>query len=306
MKHQNSNTPYPHQVGAFQSLQSIALTAFDTSFQQLPRRPRTNTLIVGPSGSGKSKLVSIVGEEIGVDVLHITVSEWMPLGASERGAQHTWKTIVEFLLRRRSAKGAILFVDEIDKIGSPTPWDTHVRNELFRLLDLQLPPGLVMETECDGTDSEIPPDWRDEAALMLATRTLIVGAGAFQNAWESKQRTIGFRDSTTESSVIDAAVLRSTLPTELVNRFSSEIIVLPPLDIKSYEQMAEAALEQLPQWLHNTFRAVSALRIRDAVRRQSGARFVEDVLLESLLAEREAKAIPAFKPTAASARRITP
>jgi hypothetical protein len=126
---------------------------------------------------------------------------------------------------------------------------------------------------------------------MLKNRTLILGAGAFQKSlWEcSSKPSIGFcvdgvRGNKPKEQV--NLTLRETLPTELVNRFRATPVVLPQLIEIDYRRMLEQTAEGVPAYLRKTFLRLGYERISDAVVYRQGCRFVEELLIDTMIEER--------------------
>jgi len=133
-----------YQQAAFQKLLSVAKACFALQRHTLPIRPRTNTLIIGPSGTGKSHLARTVATELSameleVEFHSVSVGEWVLLGCSGRGGTPSWPVIVRFLKRNHNKSGVVLCADEIDKVSGGTTSETFLRTEIFSLLDLRIP-----------------------------------------------------------------------------------------------------------------------------------------------------------------------
>jgi hypothetical protein len=270
----------PHQLAAFQSLLEVGSACFAISRESLTIAPRTNTLIVGPTGTGKTFLARQVAESLGVDFMGISVSEWMPLGCSNRGAVSTWPSVFNFLLRNHQKPGVVLFVDELCKLGVNS-WDTYVKVEVFRLLDLSITKELT-----DEFSEKL--DLKDHAMAqeVLRKRTFLIGAGAFQDIWESSVPGIGFMQQSSAPD-ISLARLAKALPRELINRFRSKIITLPALVVADYSRMLESTIQQIPSCLRQRFAELGRERLAEAAKQQQGVRFLEELILDAILMERK-------------------
>jgi len=287
------STPPPlifaHQKPAFERLLEIGKACFAIQRKTLPLRARTNCLLLGPTGTGKTHLVSAVAKALGVDCelgvgfLPLALSNWIILGGQDRSAQSTWTTIFKFLRGHRNHTGVVIFLDEIDKLAEhDTSWGTHIRVEGFTLLDLKLPTGLR-----DGEGDPIPDDALAMAQEVLTERTFIVAAGAFQNLWEKRtQSHIGFSQKSNSLPPPTPTDLVRILPREIVNRFLSTPLILPPLEPDDYLTMLETAAPQIPGYLRETFIRVGLEKMSAAIAMQQGCRFLEELVLETVLAER--------------------
>jgi len=268
-----------HQRAAYERLLAVAGASFFAQRHTLPVRPRTNTLLIGPSGSGKTFLAGAV-------------------------AKTTWPLIVGFLQQNSKCDGVVLFLDEVDKLCGHTTWETFLRTEIFKLLDLGVPEGL-----CDGDGDAISKTHIDAARDVLANKTYIIGAGAFQEVWETRSKAlIGFSDQATPSLPVSLGDLSGTLPRELTNRFRAEVIVLPKLTRDDYWRMISQTGAQVPVYLRDTFLRLAKARIEAAIQCQQGCRFLEEIILDSIIHERESlknwngpEGFPIFKEQSAPA-----
>lgn len=262
--------------------------------QGLPIRPRTATLIIGASGTGKSHLARAIAKELGAAFLKLSVSDWVLLGCSQRGAETTWPMIYRFLRRNAGAEGLVIFLDEVDKISGTGTWETFLRTEVFALLDLQIPVGIRESDNDDDEDDEssskrAKSDGFNVASRTLRTKTLILAAGAFQHIWENQAKpALGFGEPCRGGDAPSLNDLAATLPRELVNRFRSDIVILPQLAAVDYEKMLAFIGDRIPPYLRSTFIRMGKDRLPHAVKYRQGCRFVEELLLDVIIAEREA------------------
>jgi len=272
-----------HQRTAYERLLAVAGASFYAQRQTLPVQPRTNTLLVGPSGSGKTFLAGAVAKTLGAPFLTLSVGEWILLGASQRGAKTTWPLIVRFLQQNSKSDGVVLFLDEVDKLCGHTTWETFLRTEIFKLLDWGIPQGL-----CDSEGDSISKNHIDEALDVLANKTYIIAAGAFQEVWETRSKApIGFSDQSSPILPVSLGDLSASLPRELTNRFRAEVIALPELSREDYWRMISQTGTQVPLYLRDTFLRLANERIDAAIHCQQGCRFLEEIILDSIIHERE-------------------
>lgn len=291
-----SDTPtnpliYPHQRAAFTRLSAIARAFIHTNFERLPIKPRGNVFVVGPSGTGKTHLAQQVATGAGLDLayLPISVSEWIVMGASQRGASSTWPTIWQFLIQSAKKDGCLVFLDELDKVGrhNQGEWVRYQIAEVFSLLDRKIPRNL---NDPDGdriSDSRIA-----EAEAILRNKTLIVAGGAFQELWDASAP-IGF--GTVPGSTIpklDLKRLSEHIPPELSRRFGSQLIALPPLQEADYLDMLEQILPALPDHWRSPYERLALHGLPEAVRLGQGPRYFEELLLEVVVQERLAVTSP--------------
>lgn len=274
-----------HQRPAFERLVAIGRACFGVQRHTLPLRLRTHSLLVGPTGTGKTFLARAVAKELGLgakNFLALSVSDWILLSCTKRAATNTWTTIYRFLHSNKSSDGVVIFLDELDKLNGHCDYEQFQRTEVFQLLDFSLPTGLVDEDDAPISEANIAV-----AQDVLANRTLIIGAGAFQSLWETRTMpNIGFHESSKNPSPPSPDELSKTLPRELVNRFRRELLVLPALHSEDYVAMLERTAPQVPAYLRESFLRIGHENISGAIEMNQGCRFLEDILLEAILAER--------------------
>ena len=279
------NLILPHQRAAFERLTAIARVAFFVNNETLPIKLRTNVMLTGPSGSGKTHLARRLAEEMEVPFLSIGVSEWILLGSSSnRGASASWPIILDFLESCFKEPGAIIFIDELDKLtkSDVSGYTSYLRTEIYGCLDKRIPTNLNNKDGDSISDRKIC-----EAQKFLANNTLIVAAGAFQHLWDERSRAaMGFLTQDCPAANPDLQDLAKTIPREMANRFGSNLIVLPPLTERDYSQMLDSVSGSIPSIWKTRFMKLGSERIPEACRLQQGPRFLEEILLEAVLAER--------------------
>ena len=169
----------------------------------------------------------------------------------------------------------MIFLDEIDKLDGTGDWCQHLRVEVFRLLDLIVPPDLI-----DENDRKIDPMIFSKVSEFLKHRTFLIAAGAFQSLWEAGNKQIGGFGRESIPDAPTPELLSHHLHTELINRFRTDIVVLEPLGIADYESMLLASTEKMPPHLQERFLLMGERRIDDARRNKQGVRFLEELLAD--------------------------
>lgn len=287
----------PHQQNAFDRLIEVAQVCFGTTRRTIPLALRSNSLIVGPSGCGKTFLAQAVANHFDAPFLAVSATDWVLIGCSNRGAINTWPAIAHFLHANRKKEGVVILIDEVHHAYGDGAWERFTRVELHSLFDLRLPCGLSANLDGEDADHPLSPKDLSEIEEVLANRTIIIGAGAFQELWEKNDATpIRFHQKEQAPELPTLKTLTRTLPTELINRFRSELLILPPLVLGDYKLMLETMAQKVPSYLRETFLRLGHARLSEVTRLRHGTRFLEELMLDTLLAERAA--LRNFRPPA--------
>ena len=274
----------PHQRDAFDRLSALARACIYGNFSNLPIRIRPAVFVTGPSGSGKTHIARALAKSMNLAYFSISISEWILLGSSNRGAVSTWPAICQFLSRSARGEGCIVFLDELDKIrtGGGAEYSRFLLTEIYTLLDFRVPQNMR-----DGDGDPIRETTIRDAETMLRERTLIIGAGAFQEIWNETKPLIGFGASAVQlPEPPDLNKLAQYVPRELIARFGSRLVVLQPLVEKDYRDMLATIVPRLPDHWRSKFAQLALRRIPEAVRQQQGTRFFEELLLDVVVSER--------------------
>lgn len=275
---------YSYQRAAYDRLCAIASAFIHTDFSGLPIKPRGNVFIIGNSGSGKTHLAHAVASSLGLAYLPISVAEWIVMGANQRSAPSTWPIIYQFMQQLADKPGGIIYLDELDKIGtlrSQGEWVRFQTTEIFFLLDRKFPCTLN-DLEGDRlTEQQIT-----EAETTLRDKILILAGGAFQEIWDSPDP-IGFGTVSGNAAphAPDLNRLAQYIPAELSRRFVAQLITLPRLQQADYHDMLARILPSLPQCWRGRYKMLARDGIPEATRLGQGPRFFEELLLEIAIHE---------------------
>ena len=256
---------YDYQQEAYQKLFRTAIAHKIALRKTLPVQPRFHKLIIGSSGSGKTHLAKKVAEVLNWRVLTLNMAGWVVLGARE---VPTWHTVGEWLSESQPDEPQMIILDEIDKVSGADSWTRYLRAEVYSLVDGLVPPQVM------------PKDVSPQTFKEAIRQTLIFGCGAFQDAFEAKP-SAGFVSSIEYPTRSND--LAKHLARELVNRFDSEIIILPHLTEKDYARIVDETLPKLPDDISKIVKKIAPGMIEDAVLNKSGARFIENLISAAYL-----------------------
>ncbi len=293
----NRSPILPYQQPVFDRLCATARACLCVDRSTLGLKLRANFLLIGPSGSGKSHIAREISKEMKVPFLSLTISDWILIGNTNRGNLATWPAIFEFIERHATAPGMIIFLDELDKCSHDTNYNSFLRVEIHGLADYRIPWNLT-----DSEGDAIEPSRIAAVQWFLTHKSMIVGGAAFQEIWDQRsQPSVGFIASETGGELPDLTDLVRKMPREIINRFSSDLFVLPAVTEADYHQMVDAVAQRIPEVWRKRFLELGHARIDIALRHQKGARYVEEILLAAIVAERASLAN--FVPLPAPAER---
>jgi SpoVK/Ycf46/Vps4 family AAA+-type ATPase len=297
-KPENPGLVFPHQQEIFRELITTARAFGKENWFSLPVLPRWHTLLVGPTGNGKSHLVRALGKFLGWPLLTVWSTRWIVAGGRGKETCHE----IARWLSKQDGK-CLIFVDEADKLLNETNdtslWGTHMRAEMFQFLDRDLP----AEIEISDPESEVSSLalWA-KAQMNLRCNALIVAAGAFQGLWDYRPRSLGFSAETTfAENTPSPHEMKTVLPPELINRFG-KILSLPPLREQDYVTMIRRTAQALPGELREKFIKNAEKNLPEAIRDGRGVRYVEECVTQALLDEAAAKPMQ----TSVSTKSVSP
>lgn len=278
----------PQQQSVINELIPIARIATSGVRSGMPFPPRTHSIIIGPSGGGKSFLASSIGKQLDIPIMIINVSSWVVLSA--KNEPWTLSTICEFIYK--SPNGSVIVLDEADKVSyRSTDWGATIFCELLGLLDGVIPQATKLPIDMDDMSSwEFPQPnppvlvEREVLEKRLRERVFIVGCGAWQNAWRSNSRQIGFPMGKSSIEPPSRDQIISSMEPELRQRFRSKACWLPPMSRSDYQSVSDSIVMSIPNpEVRRVWCALADATIEQAVADGLGMRVFEELMLTSML-----------------------
>ncbi len=270
-----------HQQAALDEIVARARAYFRGDWRDLPIQPRWASLMVGPTGTGKTAVAAMAAEAVGASMLRVSAPNWMPTGAINRGTKETISVIAEHVARHDKT---ILVLDEGDKLldcSGDSSWKAYIRGECFQLIGKEWLPGLTLpETDDDKPDITI-----EQLTTRLRDTVFILMIGTFQEWYDDapSRRSMGFGAETDSAEIeLSADIIAEKLPRELANRFHSSIIRLPELKPDDYHRIAKEAENKLPERMRSLFHAEVQKRLHISIVSKKSVRFLEEALMEVL------------------------
>lgn len=270
-----------HQREALNEIVARARAYFRGDWRGLPITPRWASLMIGPTGTGKTAVAAMAGEAVGASLLRVSAPNWMPCGSINRGTRETIGVIAEHVAKHDRT---IFFCDETEKLidrGGDNSWKTYIRGELFDLIDSRWPSGLtLLETDDDQPDITI-----EALTTKLRDTVFVLAAGTFQSWFDDSgsRRSMGFgAEINSETDELSADIIAEKMPRELANRFNSSLIRIPELQPIDYHRISKEAETKLPLRMLAAFRVEVSKRIKGAIAAKKGVRFLEEAMMEVL------------------------
>jgi hypothetical protein len=282
----------PQQKIVINALIPVAKIATNGSKSEQNFRPLTTTMLVGPSGSGKSWVARELAKVMGLPFLVINVETYVVISA--RSEPYSINSLISWLSTLEN--GGVLILDELDKLGKgeECSWDRHVMLELHDICDGIIPisakiPGPVEETSWDFPPSN-PHNFvtREVLEERLRNRVMIIGCGAWQYAWSTNANRLGFSSDTThrQDAPSNAQILRSIAP-ELRQRFRDEVIMIRPMSRGDYYACACEIEKTLKPDIRSAWNLLLGDAIERAIKGNLGMRIYEELMLQSMIMSME-------------------
>jgi ATP-dependent protease Clp ATPase subunit len=190
--------------------------------------PKSNVLVIGPSGTGKTYSCQLLSKILGlpfasIDVSSVTASGYV--GDDLSGVLYLL-TQAASAMGVNPEQGGVVFLDEVDKI-SRTSYESAttvgVQYEALRLLD-----GGEVSFPSTGLNK-----WGNSGGTMNTSGLLVVASGAFswlRDEWSGSKAGIGFAGESGGRLSDDRQLLatKGGMVVEVMNRFSA-IVRMQPL-----------------------------------------------------------------------------
>ena len=183
--------------------------------------PRFHPLLVGPSSSGKTFLVSELARRHKLPLLSLNVGSWVVSGGHRPTTIQSLAGFVE-----RNDRGVII-LDEADKINGASDWMRYVQQEVFALLD--------------GRLGDFP-DFSHVLNSKLQTGFFLVGAGTWQDLQPPLLRHGAYGEPPFGPLRIPMPRLRANLEgqksirDELLLRFNAQVLHIEPMEREEIRQ----------------------------------------------------------------------
>jgi len=236
-------------------------------------RPLTRSLMIGESGSGKSRLAREFAKQRDYPFMSIDCGSWIPQGALSR--PQTLTVIRDHLRANRGP--CVVYLDELCKLlparaeSDASSWTLGCWSEFLAL--------------ADGCTRLRTHDWSEQDIKGLDSCLLLAG-GAFTAASKEARRCakrsgLGFQSSGAVSTEVShASKIREQLPIEVYSRFHHSLILLEPPSRDDYG----LAIERIHFELGVPSPRPLKVLIDEAQASASGMRWVESYLTDLLVA----------------------
>ena len=181
---------------------------------EMPNHKKNGILITGPSGVGKTLLMSLVAKYINKPFLQIDSTQLtIPGYVGKDIEEYLWDLYVSCGKDIKKAENAIIFFDEIDKKGSSNKSDVSgkgVLNILLKFLD-----GTTYQAAADLHSSK-------NTVKINTSNMIVILGGAFTDVYKhlNDKRNIGFGKTNIEriEATMEDFVEKAMMPDELMGR----------------------------------------------------------------------------------------
>jgi hypothetical protein len=125
---------------------------------------------------------------------------------------------------------------------------------------------------------------REDLENRLRNSTFIIAGGAWQTLWEKEEtKAIGFTNSSLPEVYLPSQEeLKSSIHSELLQRFRSEIAVMSPMSQDDYNVAMEAIYQRLNPFYQESCSVYYQQRLDEAVENKLGMRYFEEVISKTL------------------------
>lgn len=182
-------------------------------------------LIVGPTGVGKSHLVSRIAHALAAEYIKLTRGDWLVQGCKE-GQPSVFSILDSVVSRER----VVLHLDELDKFQidfRSQDWGAAIASDLWNVLDGNFPFAEYLRQRSFASGTQ--PTVADLRAWMKV-RLWIVGSGTWQNVFAAHQpgTTLGFAPKSVGAPLVgrEEIVRAQLISPELLHRFNSDLLFL--------------------------------------------------------------------------------
>jgi hypothetical protein len=119
---------------------------------------------------------------------------------------------------------------------------------------------------------------------------MIIACGAWQSAWKSNTRQLGFTNGPAPlPEPPSPAQISISIDAELRQRFRDEVSFLPPMMPSDYVAVAQALVQKLPYNVRKEWREHLGAAIQRAIDGALGMRVFEELLLKAIVHSRNPK-----------------
>ena len=192
-------------------------------------------LLAGPTGCGKTLLVSTACRLTGLPFVHVDASQMVPEGIVGTSINDIGKQLLvqfgDYDGAIESVRHAVVFFDEIDKLNQ----SQHGREVIHQLLSLLEGGSIPLNEGCRGS-------WKPPAPTLPCKDMLFILGGAFQSLFDKAgEATIGFGGRRRSAGTLGLGDLgRAGFPSEFLGRIH-RWVVMPPLDVVQLESILVAS-----------------------------------------------------------------
>lgn len=229
---------------------------------------RSNLLIIGPSGTGKSEMIRALSKEVRGNVYQVDGSQLTPSGYKGLSLSAVLYSIAQERSRdTRAQHPFILAIDEVDKLlfGCDKAFSGAKSAELLRLLDHDR----FVVSDDNGHQADFDADWCSVILL-----------GSF-SAVQPKKQCLGFNATGAERNfeITGDRLIEEGLSPEIIGRLP--IVHMDPPTLNTYVSVAQMTVQKMEEQTGKHIVIDPDLLVmlaRIAIKKQIGCRYITQAL----------------------------
>jgi len=154
---------------------------------------------------------------------------------------------------------------------------TSIQIEAFSILDHKILSGILADEDPTPAAQALAAATAAKLQRKFERSFLIIGCGAWQALWD-ELAAVGFDSAHPRQYAPNHKALAQMLRPEILNRFNSAVLVLPPLRSPDYNALLREAVATLPSEFTPIIMELAERTIEQAVAEKRGFRWIQELI----------------------------